>query len=80
MLEGIIVTHKVNTETVQAAYLMLIDRLETESFTRAELIIAMMALFGTQYNGGVLPEKEMSRFTNELSQWLSAYFAKGGSN
>ncbi len=72
--------HKIDPEAVQAAYLMLLDVVGTETFTRAEVITAIIVLLGVQYKGKVMPEDETRVFVTEMSNWLSAYFASGSVN
>jgi hypothetical protein len=69
--------HRIDPVKAQAAYDLILDALIVADLNRAEAAVGLLTVLATQYNGGVLEPEEMRKFTQEASDWLNAYFAKG---
>lgn len=77
MSTTVLYEHKIDTVKAQSAYELIIDALMVADLNRAEAIVGLLTVLGTQFNGGLLDPDEMRKFTTEASEWLNAYFAKG---
>jgi hypothetical protein len=70
---------KIDSGKVQELHELIINDLQTMNLNVAEAIIALMAILGTQYNGGMMNTSQMKDFIDQLSKWLAAYFGADAS-
>lgn len=72
---AIVRTHPVDPAAAQIAYDVTIDALARADLNRAEAIVGLLTVLGTQFNGGIVMADQMPAFIQDACDWFNAYFA-----
>lgn len=67
-------THNVDPLKSQVAYHVIVDALSSADMNRAEAIVGLLCVLGTQFNGGVLDADIMSAYVQDACDWYNTYF------